>query len=81
MNDITITIVNYLTKDEVLNNLESLFLDLQNCLYKVQIVVVDNSQNQDNIKEALEKFAKVLYVDAVENIGFGMLTKIIEIKK
>ncbi|PJA90449.1 MAG: hypothetical protein CO137_00270 [Candidatus Magasanikbacteria bacterium CG_4_9_14_3_um_filter_32_9] len=71
MNDITITIVNHLMKDEILNNLESLFLDLQNCPYEVQVVVVDNSQNQDNVKEALEKFESVLYLDSGENIGFG----------
>ncbi|MCF6276641.1 MAG: glycosyltransferase family 2 protein [Candidatus Magasanikbacteria bacterium] len=71
MNDITITIVNYLMKDEILKNLESLALDLQNCPYKVHVVVVDNSENKDGIKEVVEKFPNVSYLNSGNNIGFG----------
>ena len=45
--------------------------DIENCKYDVQITVVDNSKNCDGMKEALQKFPQVLYVDSGGNVGFG----------
>lgn len=72
MKDINIVYVNYLTKDDLLKSVESLFCDISNCPYDVQVTVVDNSQNQDGLKEALAtKFPKVTYIGTMENVGFG----------
>jgi len=72
MKDINIVFVNYNRKDDISLAIASLFSDIQNCKYDVQITVVDNSLNEDKIKEELEnKFSKVNYVDAGGNVGFG----------
>lgn len=72
MNDITIVFVNYKTKEVVLKAIDSVRIDISGCPYKVQVVVVDNSQNYDSIKEVIaESYKEVLFVDAGENIGFG----------
>ena len=60
MKDITIVFVNYLMKDDIVGAVDSLVKDVASCPYTVQITVTDNSQNKDNIKEALaEKFPQV----------------------
>ncbi|HRY36358.1 MAG TPA: glycosyltransferase family 2 protein [Candidatus Magasanikbacteria bacterium] len=72
MKDITIVFVNYLMKDDIVGAVDSLVKDVASCPYTVQITVTDNSQNKDNIKEALaEKFPQVKYIDNGGNIGFG----------
>ena len=72
MKDINIVFLNYFRKEDILKAIESLFLDIQNCKYDVQVTVVDNSKNEDNIKEELvNKFPQVNYVDALSNVGFG----------
>lgn len=72
MKDINIVYVNYKMKDDILNAVDSLVFDIVNCSYDVQITVVDNSRNEDNIKEALkEKYPQVKYIDAGGNVGFG----------
>jgi len=72
MKDITIVFVNYLMRDDIVNAVDSLIKDISNCPFGVQITVTDNSQNKDNIKEALaEKFSQVKYINCGGNIGFG----------
>lgn len=72
MKDINIVFVNYLMKDDIVNAVDSLIKDIADCSYDTQITVADNSQNKDNVKEALaEKFPQVKYIDCVGNIGFG----------
>lgn len=72
MKDINIVYVNYFTKEDLLKSLEGLFFDILECPYDVRVTVVDNSQNQDGVKEVLEiKFPKVKYIDAGANVGFG----------
>jgi GT2 family glycosyltransferase len=70
--DIHIVFVNYFTKDDILDAVASVFRDILNCPYSVQITVADNSENKDSIKEDLAvKFPQVRYVDCGGNIGFG----------
>jgi GT2 family glycosyltransferase len=72
MVDITIVYVNYSTKDDILASLKTLMDDIVRTSYTVQVVVTDNSQNIDGMKEAIaEQFPSVLYVDPKANIGFG----------
>lgn len=72
MKDVNIVIVNCLMKDEILNNLESLFKDLENTTVDAQITIVDNSLNKDGIRDELkERFEQVLYLNPGSNIGFG----------
>lgn len=60
-------------KDDIIRAADSVFKDITNCPYDVQVTIADNSENKDNIKEALlEKFGdKVKYIDCGGNIGFG----------
>lgn len=73
MKDINIVFLNFLMKDDIIRAADSVFKDITNCPYDVQVTVADNSTNKDNIKEALfKKFGdKVKYIDCGGNIGFG----------
>lgn len=71
MKDINIVLLNYKCKDDIVRAIESLVSDIVNCPYDVQLTVADNSQNCDGMKEALEKFSNVLYVNSGGNVGFG----------
>ncbi len=71
MKDINIVLLNYKCKDDIIRAVESLVSDTKDCKYDVQITVADNSNNCDGMKESLEKFPHVLYVDSGGNVGFG----------
>ena len=72
MKDINIVIVNYFSKDDISNAVASIFADLKNSNLTFQITVVDNSGNQDKIKEELAtKFPAVKYIDSGANVGFS----------
>jgi len=72
MKDINIVFLNYLMKDDIIKAVESVFDDIKNCPYDVQITVADNSNNRDTIKDELAaKFRDVKYVDCGGNVGFG----------
>ncbi|PLX28983.1 hypothetical protein C0581_00350 [Candidatus Parcubacteria bacterium] len=71
MKDINIVLLNYKCKDDIVRAVDSLVRDIEGCKYDVQITVADNSKNEDGMKEALQKFPQVLYVDSGGNVGFG----------
>lgn len=72
MLDVNIVIVNYKMRDDIEKCLSSLFLDLKNTPLKVAVHVVDNSKNEDGLKEFVEeKFRQVNYLDMNGNVGFG----------
>jgi GT2 family glycosyltransferase len=72
MKDINIVFVNYLCKEDIMQAIDSVVVDINDCPYEVQITVVDNSFNKDNIKQTLAgRYPQVDYVDACGNVGFG----------
>ncbi len=77
MKDINIVFLNYLMKDDIIKAVASVLADIKDCPYDVQITVADNSENKDNIKEALQNFdvipvkAGIQYIDCGGNVGFG----------
>jgi GT2 family glycosyltransferase len=72
MKDLNITLVNYYYKSDIPQALRSVFKDLENCPYDVQVTVVDNSNNEDGIGKVLhDEFPGVKYINAQKNIGFG----------
>ena len=72
LKDINIVFLNWRCKDDIVRAVDSLVKDLVGCPYDAQITVADNSDNCDQIKEALaEKFPSVVYVNTGGNIGFG----------
>lgn len=72
MKDLNIVFVHYLTRADILEALTSLQEDMRASTYDVQITVVDNSKNQDGIKEFLqEQFREVAYLAPEENTGFA----------
>ncbi|MDO8509716.1 MAG: glycosyltransferase family 2 protein [bacterium] len=72
MKDINIVLLNYLTKDKIMEAVASLFVDIKNCSFDIQVTVCDNSNNQDGLKEELEnKFPNALYINTGSNVGFG----------
>lgn len=77
MKDLNITLVNYYYKHDIPEALRSVFKDLKNCPYTVQVTVVDNSNNQDGIGKVLhDEFPEVCYINAKENVGFGKGTSL-----
>lgn len=72
MLDLNVVIVNWKMKDDIDKCLDSFFKDLESSQLKTVVHVVDNSQNQDNIKELLEtNYPQVRYIDSKANLGFG----------
>src|SRR3989338_4300935 len=72
MKDINIVFVNFFMKDDILRAVDSLVKDIRGSAFDVQITVADNSENKDQIREALAaQFPTVVYVDAGGNVGFG----------
>ncbi len=72
MKDINIVFVNYFTKDDILNAVDSVLKDIAGCSYDVGVTVADNSENKDGIREDLAaKFPLVKYIDCGGNVGFG----------
>ena len=72
MYDVNITIVNYKMRDDIEGCLSSLFFDIKNSSLKVIVHVVDNSGNEDGIKDLIEKkYPQVKYIDLGANVGFG----------
>ncbi len=72
MKDINIVFLNYFCKDDILAAVASARADVIGCPYAVQITVADNSENKDDIREALyQKFPEVKYVNSGGNAGFG----------
>ncbi len=72
MYDISIVFVNYYRRDDIIRAIKSLLADIKDSAYKVKIIVSDNSNNQDKIKEALNKLSNsVYYLNNKVNIGFG----------
>ena len=72
MKDINIVFVNFFMKDDILRAVDSLVKDIRGSAFDVQITVADNSENKDQIREALAaQFPQVVYVDAGGNVGFG----------
>lgn len=72
MTDVTVVFVNYKMKADILRAAAAVLFDLKNSPLSVEVVVVDNSQNTDGIREALNHtLPNVRYLDAGGNIGFG----------
>jgi hypothetical protein len=72
MTDVTVVFVNYKMKDDILRAAAAVLSDLLDSSLSAEVVVVDNSQNSDGIREALAlSLPHVRYVDAGGNVGFG----------
>lgn len=72
MKDITITLVNFNSKDDILLAVASVLKDIKDSALDVHIVVVDNSVNADGIrKELVKQYPEVKYINPEDNIGFG----------
>ena len=72
MKDITITLVNFHSKDDILLAVDSVLKDIAGSTLDVHVVVVDNSNNADGLrKELVKQYPHIKYINAEENIGFG----------
>lgn len=77
MKDLNITIVNWNARDDIDRCLCSLKKDLEGSGIDAVVHIVDNSQNNDNIKGLIEnKYGWAKYIDAGDNIGFGKAQKL-----
>ena len=71
MRDINIVIVNWKMKNDIDRCLGSLFADAKDGGLDIIVHIIDNSRNADGVKELLEKYVGVKYIDPGGNIGFG----------
>ena len=62
-------IVNYNTAALVIQAITSIKTCIKN--YTYEIIVVDNSENQDRIKSLIKDYEAVTFIDSRGNIGFG----------
>lgn len=67
--DLSIVIVNYNTKDLLLQTLDSVFLS-NDCLQK-EVFVVDNASSDGSVEAVAEKFPTVLLMQNERNYGFS----------
>jgi GT2 family glycosyltransferase len=59
-------------RDDIEKCLSSLFSETANTSLKIMVHVIDNSENEDGIKEFVEEnFPQVKYIDMHGNVGFG----------
>ena len=66
--EVSVILVNYNCEDMILHSIQSLQETTTDINY--EIIVVDNSSNA-KFAEKLRKIPKVIYLDSMENIGFG----------
>lgn len=69
MNDLTISIVSYNTKELTLECLESVFNSQTR--HKFEVFVVDNASSDSSLEAIKKQFPKVNLIENKENIGFG----------
>ncbi|KQO33254.1 hypothetical protein ASF10_18000 [Flavobacterium sp. Leaf82] len=67
--DVSIIIVNYNTKDLLVDCINSVYKQTKDLVF--EIVVVDNNSTDDSENTIKEKFPKVIFVQSGGNIGFG----------
>lgn len=66
---VSIIIVNYNTKELLLNCLESIYEQTKDISF--EIIVSDNGSSDNSIKEVSEKYKEVKIIDNKNNLGFG----------
>ena len=69
MTEVSIVIVNYNTKDLILQCLQSIYENTVGVDF--EIIVVDNASEDDSCVSIKEKFPKVTIVESNYNLGFG----------
>ena len=67
--DVSIIIVNYNTKELLLNCLSSVIKETKNINY--EIIVVDNNSCDNSVNKIRENFPQVKIIQLSDNIGFG----------
>lgn len=74
MPDLSIIIVNYNTKDDTVNCIESVIAKTQELDY--EIIVVDNASEDGSVETIKNKFADVKIIKNSKNLGFGKANNI-----
>lgn len=70
--DLNVVFLNHFCKDDILQAVESARRDIAQSAYRINLTVVDNSENKDGLKEELQaSFPEVLYIASGGNVGFG----------
>lgn len=67
--DVSVIIVNYNTKDLIINCLQSIYDQTGQVDY--EIIVVDNASVDGSVAAIKNKFPKVILLESPENLGFG----------
>ncbi len=69
MVEVSIIIVNYNTKDLILQCIESIQKETKDIIY--EIIIVDNNSKDGSCDSIKNKFSEVLLIESIENLGFG----------
>ncbi|MGQ9847797.1 MAG: glycosyltransferase family 2 protein, partial [Bacteroidales bacterium] len=69
MNDLSIIIVNWNTKEELLRSLESIYQNKGKA--NEEIIVVDNGSQDGSMEELKKVFPSVLIIQNERNLGFA----------
>ncbi|MBI2844036.1 MAG: glycosyltransferase family 2 protein [Armatimonadetes bacterium] len=68
MIDITVSIVNWNTRDELMRCLESVFAQQK---VSLEVIVVDNASSDGSAEEVMRRFPKAVLIANDKNAGFG----------
>lgn len=68
--DVSVIIVNYNTKDLILNCIQSIYEKTKDLTF--EIIVSDNDSKDDSIKQISSQFPEVKIIENKKNLGFGM---------
>jgi GT2 family glycosyltransferase len=71
--NISISIVNYNTKELLKKCLESIFINLERNL-EFEVIVADNNSTDESFRQAKENFPGVKYIENKTNLGFAKAT-------
>jgi len=72
--DVSIIIVNYNTKDLLINCINSIYTNTTGILF--EIIVVDNNSNDGSEFVIKNKFPDVIFIQSGSNLGFGLANNI-----
>ena len=67
--DVSIIIVNYSNRNDLLKTLESLFLDPE--MSKYEVIVIDNASDDDSVEAVRREFSAVKVITLPENAGYA----------
>ncbi|SDG21934.1 hypothetical protein SAMN04488689_11117 [Paenibacillus sp. cl6col] len=69
MNDLSVIIVNYNTKQLTLNCLASVYQSITN--YQIEVILIDNASHDNSVQAIADRYPQVRIISNTNNLGFS----------